>query len=225
MLAWTRPEPVVALLLWEGPRTLRNVYRGETLLQCMLVGRTLRKRADSCTCNEVKLCAWADFSCAEKRGAVTRQGGGKGQMVLQFDETSGSCEGSARDNIRAQRYDCKHILYAPTVSTSVSSPFPSLCLSRPIAFDFLSVSSFSLLVSLFPPQSLLPACCFMEECSAEESIWSRCCFDLKMEGGKEAGREGGKEGFLRLHVSPITPLRWHRNSLLHSATGGRERDA
>lgn len=77
MLAWTRPEPVVALLLWEGPRTLRNVYRGETLLQCMLVGRTLRKRADSCTCNEVKLCAWADFSCAEKRGAVTRQGGEK----------------------------------------------------------------------------------------------------------------------------------------------------
>lgn len=121
------------------------------------------------------------------------------------------------DNIRAQRYYCKHVPYALTVSTSVSF-FSPLCLSRPISSDFLYFSFFSLLVCL--PPSLLPACCFIEECSTEESIWSYCCFDLKMEGGREGERRG-----LRLHVSPITLLRWQRNSLLHSATGGRERDA
>lgn len=54
--------------------------------------------------------------------------------------------------------------------------FPSFTLS--VSFDFPSYSS----------QPFLPTCCFIEEFSTKESIWSHCYFDLRMDGGR-VGRD------------------------------------
>ena len=212
MLAWTRPEPVVALLLWEGPRTLRNVYRGGTLLQYMLVGRTLRKRVDSITCNEVKLRARAGF---EEGGEVTRQGGERDRwrcsLMRRWDPTN-AAPGitSGPSDMTVNIFHMLPLSPPPSPllfllsaclapSLSISSPSP---LSHPSSLAFLPVSPARLLFywgMLRRGEHLISVL-----------LWPK---------------DGGREGFLRLHVSPITPLRWQRNSLLHSATGGRERDA
>lgn len=115
------------------------------------------------------------------------------------------------DNIRVQQYSCKHVPHALAVSAFISfcSPF---CLFLPSSFDFLS--------HCFPS---VPTC-FSEEFSTEESIWSHCHFDLRMDGWIDGWMEGGMKG-LRLHVSSITPQRWQGTSVLHAATGGRKRDA
>lgn len=144
----------------------------------------------------------------------------KGQMILQFDEKFWSTKWST--TITSGPSDITvNIFHMLSPSPPPSPSFLlSACLAPSLLISFLSPFSHSLsLSSPCSPARLLFYWGMLH--------WGEHLI-LVLLWPKDGGREGWGEGWrraLRLHVSPITPLRWQRNSLLHSATGGRERDA